>query len=453
MVEHDMQKIYDHIDDHADEYVEGLLHLCRQPSIAAQDVGMADTAKMVENRLLGIGAKTSCISTAGFPVIYGEIDGAGERTLLFYNHYDVQPPDPVDEWRFEPFSAVIDSGRIWARGVADNKGNLMARICAVDAWQQVSGGLPLTVKFVCEGEEEIGSPNLGAFAEANHELFQADGCIWESGYKDLQGRLQVSMGCKGIVYVELRAYGANTDLHSSNAAIVPNPVWRLVWALNSLKGPDERVLIDGFYDNVAMPTQRDKELLAELDFRDEEFRQSLGIDSFLREATGTQVKEDLIFQPTCNIAGIYAGYTGEGSKTVLPMYAFCKIDFRLVPHQNSADVLLLLRKHLDAHGFADIEVVDLNGEDPARTDPDHPLVGAVKRAATKVYGESPQMLPLMAATGPMYELCQRWGIGAVGSGVGNADSRNHAPNENIYIEDYLAGIKQIATVIDEFART
>ena len=446
-----MQDIYDFIDAHAGEYIDRLVRLCRQPSVAAQNLGMDETAKLVAEALIQAGAKTSEIPTAGYPVIYGEIDGATAKTLLFYNHYDVQPADPLEEWDHDPFGAEIADGRIWARGVADNKGNLIARLCAVDAWQKVRGKLPLRVKFVFEGEEEIGSPNLGAFGEAHHRLFAADGCIWESGYKDIQGRLQVLLGCKGITYVELRAYGADRDLHSSNAAIVPNPMWRLVWALSTMKAPDERVLIDGFYDDVLGPDARDEEMLAAWDYRDEEVRQSLGLQSFLRNAKGAQVKEDLLFQPTCNIAGIQAGYTGSGSKTVLPNYAFCKIDFRLVPNQKNTTVLAQLRSHLDAHGFEDIEVVDLNGEDPARTDPDHPLVGAVRRAGKRVYEDPPQFMPIMAGTGPMYELCQRWGIGAVGSGVGNANSRNHAPNENIYVDDYIAGIKHIATVMEEFA--
>ncbi len=448
-----VQDIYQYIDDHADEYIDMLRRLCQQPSIAAQGIGMTEAAAIVQGSLEDLGAMTQLIETNGFPVVYGEITGEANKTLMFYDHYDVQPPDPLDEWKHDAFSAEIEGGRIWARGVADNKGNLVARLAAFDAWLKVRGALPLTVKCVFEGEEEIGSPNLGVFAEENHELYKADGCIWESGYKDLQGRLQVSMGCKGIAYIELRAYGANRDLHSSNAAIVPNPVWRLVWALGTLKGSDEQILIDGFYDDVIVPTERDKEVIAEVDYRGADVRKDLGIDAFLRGVDDDNVKSDLLFQPTCNICGIQAGYTGEGSKTVLPNYAFCKIDIRLVPYQSNTKVLEQLRSHLDKHGFSDIEIVDLNGEDPARTDPDHPIVGAVERAATQVYGEPPQMLPSMAGTGPMYELCQRWGISAVGSGVGNANSRNHAPNENIYIEDYITGIKHIATVMQEFANS
>jgi acetylornithine deacetylase/succinyl-diaminopimelate desuccinylase-like protein len=258
-------------------------------------------------------------------------------------------------------------------------------------------------------------------------------------------------GCKGITYVELRAYGAKTDLHSSNAAIVPSPVWRLIWALQTLKTPDERVAIDGFYDDVHRPNERDRELLAAWDFDYDARLAALGIDGFLRKADVDRAKEDLIFQPTCNICGIQAGYTGPGSKTVLPNYAFCKIDFRLVPNQRNERILQLLRRHLDRHGFADIEVVDLHGEDPARTDPDHPLVGAVVEAAAEVYGRQPVLTPLMAGTGPMYHLCARWDIPTISAGVGHANSGNHAPNENIFVSDFIEGIKHIALIYQKFA--
>jgi acetylornithine deacetylase/succinyl-diaminopimelate desuccinylase-like protein len=447
-----LDDIYAYIDSHRDEYVSHLIKLLRQPSIAAQNEGMAETARMVAELIGAVGGQAQILPTAGHPVVYGEVKSSGPRSLLLYNHYDVQPADPLEQWNYPPFEATIADGRIWARGVSDNKGNLVARLCAVDAWLAVRGELPLTVKCVFEGEEEIGSPNLEAFAEEHHALFAADGCIWEAGYKDLQGRLQISLGCKGITYVELRAHGANRDLHSSNAAIVPSPVWRLMWALATLKDQDERILIDGFYDDVLGPSDADRELLAKWDFQPDEFRQSLEIDGFLRGAQGEQVKEDFLFQPTCNICGIQAGYTGPGSKTVLPNYAFCKIDFRLVPNQRNRRVLELLRNHLDRHGFEDIEVVDLTGEDPARTDPNDPLVGAVVEAAEAVYSQPVQVMPTMAGTGPMYHLCQRWGIPAVGSGVGHADSRNHAPNESIFIEDYIEGIKHIATIFDSFSR-
>ncbi len=448
-----MKDIFAYINKHSDLYVKKLQTLCRQPSVAAQEWGMEETAAMVAAMLGELGARVRMIPTAGYPVVYGELPGESRKSLLLYDHYDVQPPEPLDQWEHEPFGAEITDGRIWARGVADNKGNLVARLCAADAWLKVRGRLPLTLKYVFEGEEEIGSPSLAGFAEDYHDLYHADGAIWEAGYKDAGGRVQVTLGCKGICYVELRAHGANIDLHSANAAIVPSPVWRLVWALQTLKGPDERILIDGFYDDVRPPSPRDRELVAALNFQAEEMKERLGFDHFLREASGEQAKADMLFQPTCNIAGIQAGYTGRGSKTVLPHTAMCKIDFRLVPNQSHEKVLRLLREHLDRHGFADIEVIDLHGEDPARTDPSDPLVGAVLGAAARVYARPPQLLPTMSGTGPMYLLCQRWGIPVVGTGVGNVASRAHAPNENILVEDYIEGIKHMAAIFQAFAAT
>ena len=446
-----MQDIFDHVDQHTDEYVERLRTLCRQPSIAAQNVGMAETADMVMALLGKVSADVRLLATGGFPVVYGGVPGRSARTLSLYDHYDVQPPDPLELWDSDPFAADVRDGRIWARGVADNKGNLVARICAVEAFQKVRGELPLSVKFIVEGEEEIGSPNLPAFAEANADLLAADGCIWEAGYKDTQGRPEIYLGVKGILYVELRASGANIDLHSSWATVVPNPVWRLIWALNSLKDPDERILIPGFYDPVREPTSEEIEALERMGFDEEGQRRQLGLDQFLGGRTGIPLLVKHIFQPTCNVCGISGGYAGPGSKTVLPNCAMLKIDFRLVPDQDPYQVYEQLRGHLDAQGFDDIEIEVLGPEFPARTPMDDPLVGVVVETARQVYGVEPVVYPLTAGTGPMYDLCQKFGIPAVSTGVGNAESNNHAPNENVVIEDYIQGIKHIATIIESYA--
>ena len=446
-----MQEIYDYIDQHADNYVERLRTLCRQPSIAAQDVGMAETADMVAALLEQISPDVRFLPTAGFPVVYGAIPGRSSKTLSFYDHYDVQPPEPLELWDSDPFAAEVREGRIWARGVADNKGNLVARACAVEAFQKVRGELPLNVKFVVEGEEEIGSPNLPAFAEAHADLLAADGCIWEAGYKDTRGRPEIYLGVKGILYVELRACGANVDLHSSWATVVPNPIWRLIWALNTLKDQDERILIPGFYDPVREPTAEEIQALERMGFDEEGQLRQFGLDQFLGGRTGVPLLVKHLFQPTCTVCGISGGYEGPGSKTVLPNRAMLKIDFRLVPDQDPHQVYEQLRRHLDAQGFEDIEVEVLGPEHPARTPMDDPLVEVVVDAARRVYGVEPIVYPLTAGTGPMYYLCQKFGIPAVSTGVGNAESNNHAPNENVVIEDYIQGIKHIALIMERFA--
>jgi acetylornithine deacetylase/succinyl-diaminopimelate desuccinylase-like protein len=446
-----MQDVYDYIDQHTDEYVERLRALCRQPSIAAQNKGMTETADMVAALLGQISGDVRLLPTEGFPVVYGAIPGRSSKTLSFYDHYDVQPPEPLELWESEPFAAEVRDGRIWARGVADNKGNLVARACAVEAYQQVRGELPLNVKFIVEGEEEIGSPNLPTFAEAHADLLAADGCIWEAGYKDTQGRPEIYLGVKGILYVELRAAGANIDLHSSWATVVPNPIWRLIWALNSLKDREERIIIPGFYDAVREPTPEEIEALERMGFDEEGQRRQLGLERFLGDLTGTPLLTKHIFEPTCNVCGISGGYEGPGSKTVLPNRAMLKIDFRLVPDQDPYQVYAQLRRHLDAQGFQDIEIEVLGPEHPARTPMDDPLVEVVVDTARQVYGVEPVVYPLTPGTGPMYDLCQKLGIPAVSTGVGNAESNNHAPNENVVIADYIQGIKHIALIMESFA--
>src|ERR687886_1179802 len=249
-----LQPVFDYVDQHADEFVERLRTLCRQPSISAQNVGLLETFGMVERLAHAVGAETETIPLEGGPpILHGRIEGRGSRVLQLYDHYDVQPPEPLELWRSDPFGAEIRDGKIWARGVSDNKGNLVARLCAIEAYQQTLGQLPLTITLVFEGEEEVGSPHLRQFTDGprGQALLKADGCIWEAGYKDPTGRPTVSLGCKGIVYLELRVRTASKDLHSSWGAAVPNAAWRLTWALSTLKDPaTERVRIPGFYDRV-----------------------------------------------------------------------------------------------------------------------------------------------------------------------------------------------------------
>ncbi len=448
----DLSDVFAHIDANADRYVGELQRLLRQPSVAAQGIGMAETAALVEGMLAGVGAVVEQVPTAGFPVVVARLPGAGERTLGFYNHYDVQPADPLDEWESDPWAADVRDGRIWARGAADNKGNIAARIAAVDAWRAVRGELPLSLLFVVEGEEEIGAPNLGPFAEANHDAIRADGWIWEFGGVDMEGRPLIHLGLKGICYVELRCRGARTDQHSSVATSVPNPAWRLVWALASLKGPDERVLIPGFYDKVKAPTADELAMLERVPDTEAQRLEHLGIDGFLLGLTGLALRERDYFQPTCTISGILSGYTGEGSKTVLPAAAMAKVDMRLVPDQDPEEIFALLRAHLDAQGFEDIEMDLLGPEMPARTSPSAPIARAVIETARDLYGQEPVVLPTSSGSGPWYELCTRWGMDACTAGVGHARANAHGPNENILVADYVRGIKHICAIVDRFAR-
>src|SRR5438128_1527319 len=238
----------------AHEYVDELKALIRQPTVSAQGIGVEDTATLVLERTHRAGVDATALNVdGGPPTIVGET-GRGARTLLGYDHYDVQPPDPLDEWKTPPFEPIERDGLLFGRGVSDNKGNLMARLQAIEAYRATIGELPLRIRVLYEGEEEIGSEHLGAFVKKHADRLRADGCIWEAGYKDAAGRPTVSLGLKGIAYFELRVRGAKQDAHSSMATIVPNPAWRLVWALATLKNEKDEITVDGLMEAVRKPT-------------------------------------------------------------------------------------------------------------------------------------------------------------------------------------------------------
>ena len=434
------------------EYIEELKTLIRQPTVSAQGIGIPETARIVLDRAKkrgGIAAEALSVD-GGPPTIVGET-GRGDRALLIYNHYDVQPPDPLDEWETPPFEPTERDGFLYGRGVSDNKGNLMARLQAIDAYRATMGELPLRIRVLYEGEEESGSAHLAAFVARHGERLRADGCIWEAGYKDAAGRPTISCGLKGIAYVELRVRGANKDAHSSLATIVPNPAWRLVWALATLKNDADQITIDGFMDAVRPPTAADRALLEALPFDEQGMLRIHGITRFVRGLHGYELKKKHFLEPTCTICGIVSGYTGAGSKTVLPAVASAKIDFRLVPDLTPEKVNALLRAHLDRRGFEDVEVVPGHGEPPSRWPTDSVTATAAVDACRSAYGSEPVVYPLLAGSGPMAQVCDALGIPVAGFGSGNAASANHAPNENIAIADYVDHIRAFGRFLYAFA--
>lgn len=446
-----MEKVFRYIEENAQQYTDWLIEACNQPSVSAQNRGMSEMKDLVISFLNKINAEVEEIDTNGYPIIYGEINSGKEKTLTFYNHYDVQPEDPIEEWLSNPFKAEIREGKIFARGVADNKGNLIARICAVHAFLQVYDELPVNIKFIFEGEEEVGSPHLEFFAKNFPEKLRTNAIIWEGGSRGVEDkRPHVGLGVKGISYVELVCKGAKTDLHSSEAAIIENPAWRLVWALNTLKDREENILIDQFYDDVAPLSDRERTFIQSMYFDEEHTKELYGIKEFLKGVTGDKLKEALTAEPTCTICGIESGYTGKGSKTVLPSVAKVKLDFRLVPNQTPEKIARLLRQHLDKHGFEDIEILQSHGILPFNTNPEDPFVDVVLKSIDEVYKKKPVILRNLAGSSPMYKLLENTNIPAVQIGVANVQSNYHAPNENIYIDDYIQGIKVTSTVVKNF---
>ena len=431
--------------------IDDLKAFVAQPSVAATGQGMIEMAALVQQRFERIGAKVRQIPTGGAPILFAEI-GSVPRTLLIYNHYDVQPPDPIDLWTRPPFEPSLREGKLYARGVSDDKGDLSCRLHAIEAWQQTLGPLPLKIKWVVEGEEEIGSPHLAEFAQQHAAMLHADGCLWETGGKNEEDRLTLTLGLKGIQYLELRTRSGERDLHSGYAAIAPSAVWRLVWALNTLKDQNDEILIEHYYDYVRAPNEAELALLEAMPFDEARRKAALGIEQFINDEHGLDVLKRLHYGPTVTICGIQAGYTGEGMKTVLPNTAFAKIDCRLVPDLTPEICISLLRAHLDRRGFSDVEIVPLTGEYPATSAVDAPIVAACLAAVREVYGHDPVMVPLSGGSGPMYPLTTALGIPTVMAGVTYPGSRAHAPDENIRLDDYFEGILFMRQLIEAFAQ-
>ncbi len=442
-------KAFDYVDKNLETFIEDLKKLCSIPSISAQNTGIGEAAVKVRDMFEKAGLKAEIFKVDnGNPLVYGEYKPKSyDRTILFYNHYDVQPPDPLELWECPPFNPTIRDGKIFARGVADNKGNIVARIKAVESILNTLGDLPLAVKFVVEGEEEIGSPHLPEYVERYKNIFSADMGVWESGYRHETERPTIKLGVRGIAFFEFTVRGANRDLHSSQAGIIPNPAWRLVKFLGSLRDEDGRILVNGFYDDIKPMDKEDEDLLKAIPFDDEDLKRKFTIKKFVGDFKGFEALKSLYFKPTCNINGIISGYTGSGSKTIIPNKASAKVEFRLLPGQKPKRVLKRLKEHTKKHDFTDVEVRLLYGYEAARTSPSSIASKIVREATKKTYGLEPIIYPISAGSSPMY-LFAELNIPIVSVGVGYSDSCEHSPNENIRIEDFRLGIKNIITIVD-----
>jgi acetylornithine deacetylase/succinyl-diaminopimelate desuccinylase-like protein len=440
-----------YIEKNTRRFIEELKELCTFPSISNHGAEAVKPARdWIAERLARYTDRVETLDAGGMPALYAEVPGAGRRKLLLYQHYDVQPVDPIELWDSKPFEPLEKDGRIVARGVADDKADVMARIHALETLKS-AGGLPVTLRFLVEGEEEIGSKTFETIAHEHAGKLAADGCLWESGASfDAAGRPSIQFGCRGLLYVQLRVRFLAFDQHSGFASIYPSAAMYMVAALASLRDLDMNIKIDGFYDGVVKPTDADRRMMARIDPEVEERKKLVGFDRLMRNPKPEDVIEQLLFTPTCNVAGVTTGYQGPGSKTVLPAEATAKLDFRLVPNQDPAHVLDRLRKHLDSHGFDKVEIVWSDGEKPARSDPDSEVAKSVIECVRDLLGE-PVLWPFMQATGPMHPVVADLGIPTVlPVGVGRPDNRIHAPNENIQAADYINTVKLMCRVWERF---
>jgi acetylornithine deacetylase/succinyl-diaminopimelate desuccinylase-like protein len=437
----------------------GILHdfqvFLKQPSVSAQSRGIRECSQLLEKFMAEAGIETEVVNLpVGNPVLLGKVtSGKSKRTLLFYGHYDVQPPEPLEEWKTDPFNPELKDGKVIARGASDSKNNVMALVKTVQAYRESVGDVPVSLKFLFEGEEEIASPHLPQFVEENKSRLGADAVICYDGDIHESGRANIHLGLKGILYVELHCKGPKVDLHSSLAPLSPNPAWRLIWALNTIKGAEEKIKIDGWYDRLHVPTKDEIELLKKIPFDEQREKSEMGLTSFLRERRGLEALQAALFEPTCNVCGFLSGYTAEGSKTVLPSKAMVKLDFRLVYDQNPEELLGKLKPHLRNHGFDDIEVVKLGTLEPSKTPVTAPIAQSAISAGTEVFGKEPIVFPNAAGSGPDYLFTKRLGLNSVWAGCASAFSKAHAPNEFELVDDLFKGIEYAGTIMEKFAQT
>ena len=431
--------------------------LCRQPSVSAEGRALDETAGLVEELLAGAGFETRQLrGDVGAAAVYGDQPGRAGFTLLLYNHYDVQPVDPLELWDSPPFEPTRRDGKLFARGAADNKGELAVRLAVIRALREEDGELPIGVRWIVEGEEEVGSTNFDEIVRRNGELLRADGALWEGASARLpDGRPEVALGFKGALGIRLDVRTLATDAHSSFEPVAPSAAWRLVQALASIRDREGTVQIRGFYDNVLPATDEERQAIATASFSEEdELREMLGLEEFLDGLSGPALWERAAFQPTSNLAGISSGYNGPGIKTVLPAVASAWMDFRLVPEQQPDEILELLRAHLDREGFVDIQVTPLVTARPAKTPLDHPFVRRVVEVAEAVSGASASIIPLAPATLPivasLHDHLAVPGLAAPDNPT-YAGARAHAPNEHIRLEDIEPALRFTHTLLLDLA--
>jgi acetylornithine deacetylase/succinyl-diaminopimelate desuccinylase-like protein len=442
-----LSQIFTHIDQNRQNFLQRLMDYLRRPSISAYGQGIAEVAEYLSTVMNQMGLSARVVPTAGGPMVLGEWNGTpGGPTVLLYGHYDVQPPDPLDAWISPPFEPTIRDGRLYARGVGDNKGQHFAQLMALETLLTCQQALPCNVKVLLEGEEEIGSPQMPSFIQEHRDELKADLVITSDGPVHDSGRSTIVFGVRGVLDFELRARGANQDLHSGNwGGIVPNPLWTLVHLLATMKNERGEITIEGFYDHVLPLTNLEREALARLPIDVERVKRTLDLRQ-LDQPLERGFAERLSAWPTLTINGLHGGYSGPKTKTVLPHEAVAKCDIRLVETQTADEIFAKLQAHVQRHA-PDVELVRHASMDPSKTPLDSPFTEPLRQAITTAQGEEPLLMPATGGSLPEYVFTKMLGIPAFTVPYANADESNHAPNENMEVERFFSGIKTGAAML------
>lgn len=450
-----MHRVLQKARDNKEHYVDQLKELLRIPSISSSPEGVKECVNHLFNELMSMGFTAEVFETMGNPIIIAQIKGSTNKTLLMYGHYDVQPPDPLQLWTEPPFAANEVDGRIIARGAVDDKGNFYCILKAIQSYIEASSMPPCNIKLLLEGEEEVGSPSLPSFMEAHKEELKADAMLWFDGGIHADGRPEMCLGMKGMVYAEIEVTSNPRDYHSGKAPLVTNAAWQLVKILNSIRSEDGNVLIPGFYDDIDEPSEVDVELVKYSKLNREDLIADwklANLDVSCESLSPEQLLLKLYFEPTCTICGMASGYTGPGSKTVLPAKAIVKIDFRLVPGQDPIKVELALRTHLATLGIEGLEVKTHAGMRASKSAPDAPVVGIVREALEEIYGKRPVVKPIVEGSGPGY-VFEQLGAPYVFSRLGPTEDRSHAPNEYTTRETFTKGIETVIYILHKYAHS
>ncbi|MBT0957459.1 M20/M25/M40 family metallo-hydrolase [Alphaproteobacteria bacterium KMM 3653] len=443
----DLDAVFTHIDKQSDSFVTRLMDYVSNPSISAQNIGIREVSELLVKFLTGLGMEAEAVPTANHPMVLGRRgDDPDKPTVLLYGHYDVQPPEPLDLWDSPPFEPEIRDGRIWARGVGDNKGQHFAQLLAIESHLAVHGELPCNVIFLLEGEEEIGSPHIAEFVREHADRLKADLVVTADGPLHASGRPIITYGVRGMTGFELRAKTADSDAHSGNyGGVMPNAIWKLVHLLGTMKTPDGTITIEGLHDPVIPPTNQERAAAADLPLDLPAFLEKTGM-SELDAPKDRPFYDRLMFHPTLTINGLHGGYGGPGSKTVLPAEAVAKCDIRLVEAMTPDQVMKCVTAHVAKHA-PDVEVVPMGGMLPSKTPMDEPLADAVISAVTRAHGISPLLYPVVGGSLPDYVFTKILGLPAFVTPYANADEANHAPNENMEVALFLKGIKTGAALL------
>lgn len=453
-----MEQIISFIETNSDRYLSELKELLAIPSVSSQTERKPDilkAANWLESHLTNIGMQNAQIlETEGHPVVYADwLNAVDKPTILIYGHYDVQPEDPVDLWKTPPFEATVRDGNLYARGSADDKGQIFIHLKAIEAFLKNTGSLPVNIKIIFEGEEEVGSAHLGKFVSEHKDLLRADIILISDSGMFAKGIPSVTYALRGLAYMEIEVTGANTDLHSGSfGGSIHNPIQALTEMIASLHDKDGRITVKGMYDDVRPLTKAERAAFKKLPWNDKRYAKSLNIKQLYGEK-GYSTLERLWARPTLECNGIWGGYTGEGAKTVLPAKAFAKISMRLVPDQSSSKIAKLFEKHLKsiAPKTVTVKVKNLHGGEPAITPIDSPGVQTAIVALEKGFGKKPLYQREGGSIPIVVEFKKLLGIDSVLLGFGLPDENAHAPNEFLNLDNFFNGIKTAAYYYNEFS--